>query len=78
MGEWATTTWGSGEGQTLKLEQQLSFPHSLGLRYSAFTGFCGFCGFKVNSGGYKLTGLAPYGKPRFAPLILRLPRPRRI
>ncbi|MFT3712993.1 MAG: carbamoyltransferase N-terminal domain-containing protein [Archangium sp.] len=65
-GEWATTTWGSGAGNRLQLRAQLSFPHSLGLLYSAFTGFCGF---KVNSGEYKLMGLAPYGKPRFAQTI---------
>jgi carbamoyltransferase len=65
-GEWATTTWGTGAGNRVQLRAQLSFPHSLGLLYSAFTGFCGF---KVNSGEYKLMGLAPYGTPRFAPLI---------
>ncbi|MBL8916635.1 MAG: hypothetical protein JNM17_38395 [Archangium sp.] len=65
-GEWATTTWGTGTGNRITLEAQLSFPHSLGLLYSAFTGFCGF---KVNSGEYKLMGLAPFGEPRFKQLI---------
>lgn len=65
-GEWATTTWGVGEGNRVRIEQQISFPHSIGLLYSAFTYFCGF---KVNSGEYKLMGLAPYGEPRFASTI---------
>src|SRR3954470_12037011 len=60
VGEWSTATFGVGEGNKLKLLQQLQFPHSLGLLYSAFTYYCGF---KVNSGEYKLMGLAPYGKP---------------
>ena len=59
VGEWATATLGVGEGRELRLLQQLSFPHSLGLLYSAFTYFTGF---KVNSGEYKLMGLAPYGE----------------
>jgi carbamoyltransferase len=66
VGEWATTTWGSGRGDRLRLEAELHFPHSLGLLYSAFTSFCGF---KVNSGEYKLMGLAPYGEPRYVGLI---------
>jgi carbamoyltransferase len=66
VGEWATTTWGTGRGDRVRLEAELRFPHSLGLLYSAFTGFCGF---KVNSGEYKLMGLAPYGEPRYAGLI---------
>src|SRR6202042_921519 len=66
VGEWATTTIGVGEGAKLRLLQELSFPHSLGLLYSAFTYFTGF---RVNSGEYKLMGLAPYGKPRFSDLI---------
>lgn len=61
-GEWCTTSWGTGEGSKIHLQQQISFPHSLGLLYSAFTYFCGF---KVNSGEYKLMGLAPYGQPRY-------------
>jgi carbamoyltransferase len=58
VGEWATTTIGSGQGNEIKILKQLDFPHSLGLLYSAFTYYCGF---KVNSGEYKLMGLAPYG-----------------
>lgn len=60
VGEWATTTIGSGQGHSIKILKQLDFPHSLGLLYSAFTYYCGF---KVNSGEYKLMGLAPYGNP---------------
>lgn len=67
VGEWATTTWGVGEGNRIELKQQISFPHSLGLLYSAFTYYTGF---KVNSGEYKLMGLAPYGEPRYADTIL--------
>jgi carbamoyltransferase len=66
VGEWATATIGVGEGSTLRLERQLNFPHSLGLLYSAFTYFTGF---KVNSGEYKLMGLAPYGEGRYTDLI---------
>jgi carbamoyltransferase len=66
VGEWATTTWGKGEGNRIKIEQSISFPHSLGLLYSAFTYFTGF---KVNSGEYKLMGLAPYGDPVYADTI---------
>lgn len=66
VGEWATTTVGVGEGRELALLDQIDFPHSLGLLYSAFTSFCGF---KVNSGEYKLMGLAPFGEPRYAELI---------
>lgn len=62
VGEWATTTWGVGRGRELELRQEITFPHSLGLLYSAFTYYTGF---KVNSGEYKLMGLAPYGKPRY-------------
>jgi len=58
VGEWATTTIGRGDGNTIEILLQLDFPHSLGLLYSAFTAFCGF---RVNSGEYKLMGLAPYG-----------------
>ena len=60
VGEWSTATCGVGEGNRLRLLRQLKFPHSLGLLYSAFTYHCGF---KVNSGEYKLMGLAPYGRP---------------
>ena len=68
VGEWATASWGVGRGNRIRLTHELRFPHSLGLLYSAFTYFCGF---RVNSGEYKLMGLAPYGEPRFADLILR-------
>lgn len=67
VGEWATTTVSLGAGAKLDRIKDIQFPHSLGLLYSAFTYFCGF---KVNSGEYKLMGLAPYGTPRFADLIL--------
>ena len=60
VGEWATTTIGFGKGKDIKILRELDFPHSLGLLYSAFTYYCGF---KVNSGEYKLMGLAPYGHP---------------
>jgi carbamoyltransferase len=66
VGEWDTTTVYSGSGRELKKIKEMHFPHSLGLLYSAFTYYCGF---KVNSGEYKLMGLAPYGKPRFASQI---------
>ncbi|MCY2955791.1 MAG: carbamoyltransferase [Planctomycetota bacterium] len=66
VGEWATTSIGIGEGNCLNLTHEIRFPHSLGLLYSAFTYYCGF---KVNSGEYKLMGLAPYGEPRFEKLI---------
>ena len=62
VGEWSTTTAGHGVGNRITLSQQLQFPHSLGLLYSAFTYYCGF---RVNSGEYKLMGLAPYGRPTF-------------
>ncbi|PAP76080.1 carbamoyltransferase family protein [Rubrivirga marina] len=66
VGEWATTSWGVGEGNGLDLKAEIHFPHSLGLLYSAFTTFCGF---RVNSGEYKLMGLAPYGEPRYVDAI---------
>jgi carbamoyltransferase len=66
VGEWATATLGIGEGNRIRLSHELRFPHSPGLLYSAFTYFCGF---KVNSGEYKLMGLAPYGVPKYADLI---------
>jgi len=68
VGEWSTATVGVGEGNQLRLLKQLQFPHSLGLLYSAFTYYCGF---KVNSGEYKLMGLAPYGRPVFQEIILK-------
>jgi carbamoyltransferase len=66
VGEWATTTIWHAQGTRLKPVVEIRFPHSLGLLYSAFTYFCGF---KVDSGEYKLMGLAPYGEPRYADLI---------
>ena len=66
VGEWATTTIGHGRGDTIEILKELHFPHSLGLLYSAFTAYCGF---RVNSGEYKLMGLAPYGEPRFVQTI---------
>ena len=66
VGEWATTSSGVGCGNTLTISKELRFPHSLGLLYSAFTYYTGF---KVNSGEYKLMGLAPYGQPKYAKLI---------
>jgi len=66
VGEWATTSVGIGRGSKLEIVREIHFPHSLGLLYSAFTYYCGF---KVNSGEYKLMGLAPYGEPRYAARI---------
>ncbi len=67
VGEWTTTALGRGEGNRLELLREQRFPHSLGLLYSAFTYHCGF---RVNSGEYKLMGLAPYGEPRFVDHIM--------
>jgi carbamoyltransferase len=67
VGEWATTSAAIGEGNKLEIFQEIHFPHSLGLLYSALTYYTGF---KVNSGEYKLMGLAPYGEPKYAKLIL--------
>jgi len=67
VGEWATTSVGIGRANTLQMTKEIHFPHSLGLLYSAFTYYTGF---KVNSGEYKVMGLAPYGEPRFAQTIL--------
>jgi carbamoyltransferase len=67
VGEWATTSLGFGTGNRLTTTREIHFPHSLGLLYSAFTYYTGF---KVNSGEYKVMGLAPYGTPRFAKTIL--------
>ncbi len=67
VGEWATSSIGIGEGNSIQLLSELHFPHSLGLLYSAFTYFTGF---KVNSGEYKLMGLAPYGEPKYLQIIL--------
>jgi carbamoyltransferase len=68
VGEWTTTSYGIGRGNQIEMQAELRFPHSLGLLYSAFTYFTGF---KVNSGEYKLMGLAPYGEPKYVELILR-------
>ena len=68
VGEWATTTIGRGQGNEIKTLQEIRFPHSLGLLYSAFTYYCGF---RINSGEYKLMGLAPYGEPKYADAIRR-------
>ena len=65
VGEWATASIGVGRGHDLEMLRELQFPHSLGLLYSAFTYYTGF---KVNSGEYKVMGLAPYGEPRYARL----------
>jgi carbamoyltransferase len=67
VGEWATTSLSHGRGNDLQMMKELHFPHSLGLLYSAFTYYIGF---KVNSGEYKVMGLAPYGEPKFAQTIL--------
>ena len=68
VGEWATTTVAIGKDNKLDIKKELHFPHSLGLLYSAFTYYTGF---KVNSGEYKLMGLAPYGKPKYVDIILK-------
>ncbi len=67
VGEWATTSMGIGRDNSIELLSEIKFPHSLGLLYSAFTYYTGF---KVNSGEYKLMGLAPYGEPKYKDLIL--------
>ncbi len=66
VGEWTTTSWGVGKGNRLDILYELRFPHSLGLLYAAFTYYTGF---KVNSGEYKVMGLAPYGEPKYADAI---------
>ena len=66
VGEWATSSWGTGQGNTLTLQAEVDFPDSLGLLYSTFTAYCGFA---VNDGEYKLMGLAPYGEPRFVEVL---------
>ena len=68
VGEWTTASYGVGEGSRIRLFADLEFPHSLGLLYSAFTYYTGF---KVNSGEYKMMGLAPYGKPKYKDAILK-------
>ena len=67
VGEWATTSIAIGRGNTLEPVREIHWPHSIGLLYSAFTYYTGF---KVNSGEYKVMGLAPYGAPMYADLIL--------
>src|SRR6056300_920550 len=69
VGEWATTTVAIGKGNKLDIKKEIHFPHSLGLLYSAFTFYTGF---KVNSGEYKLMGLAPYGEPKYVDKILQI------
>ncbi len=66
VGEWTTTSWGTGRGNRIEIQNELHFPHSLGLLYSAFTYYTGF---RVNSGEYKVMGLAPYGEPRYVETI---------
>lgn len=68
VGEWATLSFGAGKGNRMEILNEICFPHSLGLLYSAFTYYAGF---KVNSGEYKLMGLAPYGEPKYKELILK-------
>ena len=67
VGEWTTTSYGAGRDNRIELLADIRFPHSLGLLYAAFTYYCGF---KVNSGEYKLMGLAPYGEPKYVDLIM--------
>ncbi len=67
VGEWTTTSFGTGKGNEIEILEEIRFPHSLGLLYSAFTYYTGF---KVNSGEYKVMGLAPYGEPKYKNLIL--------
>jgi carbamoyltransferase len=69
VGEWTTTAWGIGEGNKINIKEEIRFPNSLGLLYSAFTAFCGF---EPNEGEYKLMGLAPYGQPIYKDKIYKL------
>jgi len=73
VGEWATTTYAAGRGRELEIVEEVQFPHSVGLFYSAITAYLGF---RVNSGEYKVMGLAPYGKPRFADELRKVIAPR--
>ena len=66
VGEWATTTVAIGDQNKISMKKEINFPNSLGLLYSAFTYYCGF---KVNSGEYKLMGLAPFGEPKLDNLV---------
>ena len=68
VGEWTTTSFGVGRDNQIQIQGEQRFPHSLGLLYSAFTYYTGF---RVNSGEYKLMGLAPYGEPLYKDLILK-------
>lgn len=68
VGEWTTTSFGTGRGNKIQIDYEIHFPHSLGLLYSAFTYYTGF---KVNSGEYKVMGLAPYGEPKYVDLIYK-------
>ncbi len=74
VGEWVTGTCGVGRGNEIRLSQQMEFPHSLGLLYSAFTAFLGFA---VNEGEYKVMGMAPYGEPRYVDKVWKLVRQNR-
>lgn len=69
VGEWTTTSWGVGKGNNITIEEEIRFPNSLGLLYSAFTVFAGY---EANEGEYKLMGLAPYGKPRYVDKIYKV------
>ncbi len=69
VGEWATTTMGTGKGNHLKIDEEIHFPHSLGLLYSAFTAFLGF---EVNEGEYKVMGMAPYGSPKYVDEVYKV------
>ena len=69
VGEWATATFGTGQGSTLELHREMRFPHSLGLLYSAFTAYLGF---EVNEGEYKVMGMAPYGSPKYVDKVWKL------
>src|SRR5262249_50422443 len=71
VGEWATATYGVGRGREITLLEEIRFPHSLGLLYSAFTAFLGF---EVNEGEYKVMGMAPFGKPRYLDKVYKLIR----
>lgn len=69
VGEWTTTSWGTGNGNKMQINEEIRFPNSIGLLYSAFTVFCGY---EANEGEYKLMGLAPYGKPKYVDKIYKV------
>ena len=71
VGEWATATYGVGQGTEIKVQKEIRFPHSLGLLYSAFTAFLGF---EVNEGEYKVMGMAPFGEPKYLDKVYKLIR----